>query len=582
MVEHGRLKDPVLHVIGFGRALGATIGDPNSFQNVFSNLSQRVLTPATVFSFYQPTAMIPGQATYFGPEFQLYPPALAIQRANFIYGILTGQYGSAYSVDRAPFQAAAGDPAGLVDMVNQRLMMGRMSSQLRQVLITATQAVPASDPNQRAIGAIYLAAISSEYRSTAAASAPAASSRPTCSRPPVSARCNISGNVITLRWNPPALGPAPTGYLLEGSLSPGSPIAAIPTGSPAAQFSLAAPTGSFYLRLRAMNGGELSLPSNEIRVWVNVPRVPSAPANFQAAVRGSALWLAWQNTYGGGAPTGIVMDVTGGATATLPLPLGESFSVPGIPNGTFTLRLRAVNAAGASSQSGSVTITAPSSNCAAPRVPAAYFATRVGNAGGDVVGAAGWRHAGDQLPHHRHRLDQRGGPGGRPRLCGRRAAGHLRSQRAGGERLRFGSVHGVPDRGDSLAASRLSRAIAMHTHTPARRHFLKLSARLATLGLAGMGFEPTRRLFVSEAFAAPVNDYKALVCIYLFGGNDCNNTVVSVDNYAAVPGPARIAGADPGAADAGDRRQRRPASTRSSTRSPSCTPPTARASWRSC
>ena len=48
-------------------------------------------------------------------------------------------------------------------MVNQRLMMGRMSSQLRQVLITATAAVPASDPNQRAIGAIYLAAISSEY-----------------------------------------------------------------------------------------------------------------------------------------------------------------------------------------------------------------------------------------------------------------------------------------------------------------------------------------------------------------------------------------------------------------------------------
>lgn len=69
----------------------------------------------------------------------------------------------------------------------------------------------------------------------------------------------------------------------------------------------------------------------------------------------------------------------------------------------------------------------------------------------------------------------------------------------------------------------------MHTHTPARRDFLKLSARLATIGLAGMGFGPTRRLLVSEAFAAPVTDYKALVCIYLFGGNDCNNTVVPTD-----------------------------------------------------
>jgi uncharacterized protein (DUF1501 family) len=75
----------------------------------------------------------------------------------------------------------------------------------------------------------------------------------------------------------------------------------------------------------------------------------------------------------------------------------------------------------------------------------------------------------------------------------------------------------------------------MHTHTPARRHFLKLSARLATLGITSLGFGPTRRLLVSDAFAAPVTDYKALVCIYLFGGNDCNNTVVPVDTngYAA-------------------------------------------------
>jgi uncharacterized protein (DUF1501 family) len=69
----------------------------------------------------------------------------------------------------------------------------------------------------------------------------------------------------------------------------------------------------------------------------------------------------------------------------------------------------------------------------------------------------------------------------------------------------------------------------MHTHTPARRNFLKLSARLATLGLSGLGIEPIRSLLVSEAFAAPVSDYKALVCIYLFGGNDCNNTIVPVD-----------------------------------------------------
>ncbi|MEZ5290082.1 MAG: DUF1501 domain-containing protein [Vicinamibacterales bacterium] len=30
--------------------------------------------------------------------------------------------------------------------------------------------------------------------------------------------------------------------------------------------------------------------------------------------------------------------------------------------------------------------------------------------------------------------------------------------------------------------------------------------------------------------AGPVSDYKALVCVYLFGGNDCNNTVIPLDN----------------------------------------------------
>jgi uncharacterized protein (DUF1501 family) len=70
----------------------------------------------------------------------------------------------------------------------------------------------------------------------------------------------------------------------------------------------------------------------------------------------------------------------------------------------------------------------------------------------------------------------------------------------------------------------------MHTHQPARRHFLKLSTRLATLGLTGLGLGPSRSWFVTDAEAAPVSDYKALVCVYLFGGNDCNNTLVPLDN----------------------------------------------------
>src|SRR4051812_12577662 len=69
-----------------------------------------------------------------------------------------------------------------------------------------------------------------------------------------------------------------------------------------------------------------------------------------------------------------------------------------------------------------------------------------------------------------------------------------------------------------------------HTHTPARRSFLTLSARLAALGLTGFGLRPWRPFFEADVSAATTfADYKALVCIYLSGGNDSNNLVVPVD-----------------------------------------------------
>lgn len=74
-----------------------------------------------------------------------------------------------------------------------------------------------------------------------------------------------------------------------------------------------------------------------------------------------------------------------------------------------------------------------------------------------------------------------------------------------------------------------------HSHdVPARRQFLKLSARLAALGLTSLGVEPARQFFVRDVQGqSRVSDYKALVCVYMFGGNDSNNLIVPADNYTA-------------------------------------------------
>jgi len=67
----------------------------------------------------------------------------------------------------------------------------------------------------------------------------------------------------------------------------------------------------------------------------------------------------------------------------------------------------------------------------------------------------------------------------------------------------------------------------LHTDTLARRAFLRRCGQLAMMGaaaplslnLAAMG----------EAAAMTASDYKALVCVFLFGGNDYANTVVPFD-----------------------------------------------------
>lgn len=199
--------------------------------------------------------------------------------------------------------------------------------------------------------------------------------------PPTDLRAtSVVGNQVTLRWTPPSSGVAPTSYLLEGGVNPGQTAASLPIAGAAPIVTFTAPTGAYYVRLRAQASGGSSPPSNEIRLFVNVPAAPSAPAGLQSVSLGTSLGLSWRNTFTGGAPTSIVLDVTGAASTSIPLDLTESATFTGVPGGTYTLTVRAVNAAGASSSSNSVTITSPAPACTgAPRTPTNFLAYRIGN-----------------------------------------------------------------------------------------------------------------------------------------------------------------------------------------------------------
>ncbi len=157
----GKLKDPILHSLSLFRATGATVINPqNAFWDYFL-LGQRLLQAPSVFNFYSPLTPLPGNPQMFGPEFQIYTPAQAVGRANFLYGFIAGNYAGMVSLNLAPYQAVAGDPTALLNLVDATLLQGRMTASTRAAIGASLQAT--TDLKQRAITALYLTAIAADF-----------------------------------------------------------------------------------------------------------------------------------------------------------------------------------------------------------------------------------------------------------------------------------------------------------------------------------------------------------------------------------------------------------------------------------
>jgi predicted phage tail protein len=166
--------------------------------------------------------------------------------------------------------------------------------------------------------------------------------------------------------------------MLEGGNHPGEVLATLPTGSTAPTLTFTSPAGVFYLRVRAFSGASWSAPSNEVRLHVNVPVPPSAPANLLGLVDGSTIALSWINTMEGGAPTSVRLNVSGSWSGTLPLLLGEAFRLTNVPAGSYTISVSAVNAAGESPPSNAVALTFPGACSGVPATPRNFVAVASG------------------------------------------------------------------------------------------------------------------------------------------------------------------------------------------------------------
>ena len=78
----------------------------------------------------------------------------------------------------------------------------------------------------------------------------------------------------------------------------------------------------------------MSRASSEIRIYLGVTAGPTAPTNLLGVVNGSAVGLSWRNTYAGGEPSGVMLDVTGSLTTSLNIGMTDYFVFPNVPPGT--------------------------------------------------------------------------------------------------------------------------------------------------------------------------------------------------------------------------------------------------------
>ncbi|HUU32541.1 MAG TPA: zinc-dependent metalloprotease family protein [Vicinamibacterales bacterium] len=170
--------------------------------------------------------------------------------------------------------------------------------------------------------------------------------------PPVGLTATVSGTALQLAWMAAATGTTATSYEVSVGTAPGATTVPVQTTSGTA-LSVIVPAGAtYYARVRAVNGYGTSIASPEVSVTITVfdPK-PGRPAQFGAWFSGRSVTVSWAAPTTGDPVTDYVLE--GGSApgladfGTVHLGTATSFTVGGVPDGTFWLRLRGTNDTGA-------------------------------------------------------------------------------------------------------------------------------------------------------------------------------------------------------------------------------------------
>jgi len=178
--NYGKLREPVQFITNVLRAFNAqsdgvldsvTVTVQGSSSAIGSaDMNQDVFNAPSVFSFYPPTARVPGEAV-LGPQFVLFSSLTSLRRDNFVNRVIFSTIPAAppnrptgTSIDLSSWTPLASNPDQLVDALNMLLLHGTISDDMRGEVTDVVASIPSSNPRLRVQSAIYLIATSSQYQ----------------------------------------------------------------------------------------------------------------------------------------------------------------------------------------------------------------------------------------------------------------------------------------------------------------------------------------------------------------------------------------------------------------------------------
>src|SRR5262249_4216102 len=131
-------------------------------------LGEDVFRSPTVFNFYLPDNPLPGYAGLVGPEFGIQSTSSALRRYNLNYQMIYNTMSiNALSrpqptrIDTSGLEPLATDVPGLVEQLNQILLGGTMSDDMRNIVVAGLTTGTAT---QKVRDAVYFVATSSSFQ----------------------------------------------------------------------------------------------------------------------------------------------------------------------------------------------------------------------------------------------------------------------------------------------------------------------------------------------------------------------------------------------------------------------------------